>query len=104
MNDFALSLLLLGALSTGPQLPFWAGANQFGLMPEGSGGLALLRAGTEYDATKEFQWKWGVSLAGQYDPRCPVTPGMTVELLISVRWSMSCMRALGGKRCGSTQA
>ena len=79
MNDFALSLLLLGAVSTGTQLPFWAGANQFGLMPEGSGGLALLRAGTEYDATKDFQWKWGVSLAGQYDSRCPVTPGMTEE-------------------------
>ena len=72
MNDFALSLLLLGALSSGGQLPFWAGANQFGLMPEGSGGLALLRAGTEYDATKDPQWKWGVSLAGQYDSRCPV--------------------------------
>jgi hypothetical protein len=97
MYDFALSLLLLGALSTGSQLPFWAGANQFGLMPEGSGGLALLRAGTEYDATKEFQWKWGVSLAGQYDSRCPVAPGMTVEktadfsamvdeLYASVRW------------------
>ena len=36
MNDFALFLLLLGALSTGTQLPFWAGANQFGLMLEGS--------------------------------------------------------------------
>ena len=72
MNDLALSLLLLGALSSGTQLPFWVGANQFGLMPEGSGGLALLRAGTEYDATKEFQWKWGVSLAGQYDSRGPV--------------------------------
>lgn len=36
MNDFALSLLLLGALSTGTQLPFWAGANQFDLMLEGS--------------------------------------------------------------------
>ncbi len=45
---------------------FWAGASQFGLMPEGSGELALLWAGTEYDATKEFQRKWGVSLAGQY--------------------------------------
>ena len=33
MNDFALSLLLLGTLSTGSQLPFWAGTNQFGLMP-----------------------------------------------------------------------
>ena len=91
MNDFALSLLLLGALSTGTQLPFWAGANQFGLMPEGSGGLALLRAGTEYDATKEFQWKWGVSLAGQYDSR--VVPEKTAdfsamvdELYASARW------------------
>lgn len=91
MNDFALSLLLLGALSTGTQLPFWAGANQFGLMPEGSGGLALLRAGTEYDATKEFQWKWGVSLAGQYDSR--VLPEKTAdfsamvdELYASARW------------------
>ena len=91
MNDFALSLLLLGALSTGTQLPFWAGANQFGLMPEGSGGLALLRAGTEYDATKEFQWKWGVSLAGQYDSR--VVPEKTTdfsamvdELYASARW------------------
>ena len=91
MNDFALSLLLLGALSTGNQLPFWAGANQFGLMPEGSGGVALLRAGTEYDATKEFQWKWGVSLAGQYDSR--IVPEKTAdfsamvdELYASVRW------------------
>ena len=91
MNDFALSLLLLGALSTGTQLPFWAGANQFGLMPEGSGGLALLRAGTEYDATKEFQWKWGASLAGQYDSR--IVPEKTAdfsamvdELYASVRW------------------
>ena len=91
MNDFALSLLLLGALSSGGQIPFWAGANQFGLMPEGSGGLALLRAGTEYVATKEFQWKWGVSLAGQYDSR--VVPEKTAdfsamvdELYASARW------------------
>ena len=33
MNYFALSLLLLDALSTGRHLPFWTGANQFGLMP-----------------------------------------------------------------------
>ena len=91
MNDFALSLLLLGALSTGTQLPFWAGANQFGLMPEGSGGLVLLRAGTEYDATKEFQWKWGVSLAGQYDSRnvpekTADFSAMVDELYASARW------------------
>ena len=93
MNDFALSLLLLGALSTGTRLPFWAGADQFGLMPEGSGGLALLRAGTEYDVTKEFQWKWGVSLAGQYDSRdVPANTAdfcaMVDELYASARWKV----------------
>ena len=91
MNNFALSLLLLGALSTGAQLPFWVGANQYGLMPEGSGGLALFRAGTEYDATKEFQWKWGVSLAGQYDSRdvpekTADFSAMVDELYASARW------------------
>ena len=91
--DFALSILLLGALSSGTQLPFWAGANQFGLMPEGSGGLALLRAGTEYDATKEFQWKWGVSLAGQYDSRnvpekTADFSAMVDELYASARWKV----------------
>ena len=76
MNDFALSLLLLGVLSSGGQLPFWMSTNQFGLMPEGSGVLALVQAGTQYDVTKEFQWKWGVSLAGNYD-RSPIRSGMT---------------------------
>ena len=76
MNEFALSLLLLGALSSGNQLPFWMSSNQFGLMPESSGALALFQAGTQYDASKDFQWKWGVSLAGNYE-RFPVKPGMT---------------------------
>lgn len=52
-------------------------SNQFGLMPEGSGGLVLVHAGTQYDTAKDFQWKWGVSLAGNLDTRCPVAPGMT---------------------------
>ena len=47
MNEFALSLLLLGALSTGGRLPFWSTAGQWGLMPEGSGALALGQAGTQ---------------------------------------------------------
>lgn len=97
MNDFALSLLLLGALSTGNQLPFWATTNQSGLMPEGSGGLALLQAGTQYDTSKDFQWKWGVSLAGNVDTRPLASAGndvvhtadfsaMVDELYGSVRW------------------
>ena len=63
MNEFALSLLLLGALSTNGQLPFWATSGQYGLMPETNGALAWVQAGTQYDTTKELQWKWGMALA-----------------------------------------
>ncbi|MBR5101455.1 MAG: hypothetical protein IKX34_09195 [Bacteroidales bacterium] len=79
MNEFALSLLLLGALSTNGQLPFWATSGQYGLMPETNGALAWVQAGTQYDTTREFQWKWGVSMAANYDSRCPIRSGMTNE-------------------------
>ena len=44
MNDFILSLMLMGALSTGESLPFWMTSNQYGLMPEHNGALALVQA------------------------------------------------------------
>ena len=40
MGDWITSFLLMGALSTGGTLPFWASANQFGLAPESNGVLA----------------------------------------------------------------
>ena len=66
MNEFFLTLLLMGALSTGGPLPFWMTSNQFGLMPETSGALALARMGTVYDPSKTVQWRWGASLAANY--------------------------------------
>ncbi|MBO6045056.1 MAG: hypothetical protein J6P69_04305, partial [Bacteroidales bacterium] len=65
MNDFFFSLMLLGALSGGPgqPLPFWATANQWGLMPENQGGLALVQARTEFDSSKTFQLRCGASFA-----------------------------------------
>jgi hypothetical protein len=66
MNEFFLTLLLMGALSSGGPLPFWMTANQFGLMPESSGAVALARMGTEYDPSKTVQWRWGASLAANY--------------------------------------
>ena len=87
MNEFALSLLLLGALSSGGQLPFWMSTNQFGLMPEGSGALALVQAGTQYDAAKEFQWKWGVSLAGMTNNTADFNL-MVDELYASAKWKV----------------
>ena len=94
MNDFVLSLLLLGAFSSGSSLPFWMTSNQFGLMPEHNGALALVQAVTQYDASKDFQWKWGTSLAAQYDGG-PVMPDGTAdfglmvdELYGSLKWKV----------------
>ena len=69
MNDFVVSLLLLGAISSNDlnQMPFWATANQFGVMPESNGALALLRAGSSFDESRTFQWRWGSSLGFRSD-------------------------------------
>ncbi|MBO4447043.1 MAG: hypothetical protein J5764_02840 [Bacteroidales bacterium] len=65
MNDFVVSMLLLGAISSGGNMPFWSTANSFGLMPEYSGGLALVSASTSFDESKNWKWCWGVSLAAR---------------------------------------
>lgn len=63
MNDFILTLVLLGTLSGGPVLPFWAQTGQYGRMPYESGGLAWVQAKTQFDRSSDFQWCWGVGLA-----------------------------------------
>ena len=67
MNDFFLSLMLLGALSSGGNMPFWATSDQFGIMPESNGGLALLQAGMPFDESKTLQWHWGTSVGLRTD-------------------------------------
>lgn len=69
MNDFIVSLLLLGAMSSSDgNLPYWMTTNQYGLMPERNGGMALVQARTEFDESKTWQWRWGASLAANcYD-------------------------------------
>ena len=91
MNDFFVSLLLLGALSSSGNLPYWATAGQYGLMPETSGSLACVQAGMPFDESKTFQWRWGASLsANLYDDASapsssPLHP-MVDELYASARW------------------
>ncbi|MBP9992654.1 MAG: hypothetical protein KBS73_04360 [Bacteroidales bacterium] len=63
MNDIFASIMLLGAVSTGGDMPFWAYSNQFDLIPRTSGYAAVLNAGQLYDEEKTFQWHWGVSAA-----------------------------------------
>ena len=93
MNDFFFSLMLLGAISggVGQPLPFWATANQWGLMPENQGTLAVVQARTEFDAAQTLQLRWGVSLAANgyandLDPGSNPLHVMADELYGSLRW------------------
>ena len=93
MNDFVISALLLGAMSTSGTMPFWAVSNQNGIMPDYNGGLAVVQAYKPFDESKTFQWKAGVSLAAnlQNDPvsltGLPVKP-MVDELYAGARWTV----------------
>lgn len=65
MNDIVASILLLGALNSGGTLPFWAVSNNFGLMPQGSGGLAVVQAYSQPTLSDgPFTYRWGASFAG----------------------------------------
>ncbi len=93
MNDIVFSLMLLGAFSggVGQPLPFWATANQWGLMPENQGGLMVMQARTEFDAARTLLLRWGASLAANayandLDPGSNPLHLMADELYGSLRW------------------
>ena len=103
MNDFILTLMMLGAMSSGANMPFWATANRFGLIPEANGGIAYVAASSQYDPSKTIQWHWGASLAAGYDSYNPerdingiITDGfkndgtriMLDQLYAGLRWKM----------------
>jgi len=67
MTDFVTYVMLMGAISSSGNMPFWSVANQFGLMPETSGGMASVGANCRFDELKDFQWCWGVSLAANVE-------------------------------------
>lgn len=99
MNDLLLSLMLLGgAGSVDGQLPWWATTNQFGIMPESNGALALVQASTQFDPDKELQWRWGASLGADYEAQYPDTYNIFVdELYGSLKWKVLTLDA-GPKR------
>ena len=93
MNDFVFSLMLLGALSTGGNTPFWAVSNQYGLMPDYNGAMGVIQAYKPFDETKEFQWRAGVSLAANWQPSLAGTEKnaflpMVDEVYASARWKV----------------
>ena len=67
MNDFFLSLMLLGSVSGAGTAPFWSTAGCHGTAPESTGAVTLLGAGMDYDSSKTLQWHWGASLGALAD-------------------------------------
>lgn len=90
MEDFIAYAMLLGAIGTGGNMPFWATANQFGLMPESSGGLITAYAGQSYHKDKAFQYHWGVSLAGRSD-RSRAIEFIPDEVYAGIKWKPLCL-------------
>lgn len=97
LDSLIVSLILLGAGSTSGELPFWATANNFGLMPQYNGGLAVLNAHSEFDDSRTFQWRGGISFAGNYesaidnstpDSFSPQAAGILDEFYGSCRWKV----------------
>lgn len=59
--------MMLGAVSTGPDLALWSNANQFGIYPDSSGGLVQAVAKCEFDRSRPFHWRFGASLTARGD-------------------------------------
>ena len=86
MNDWIVSLLLLGALSSqGGSMPFWATANQYGIMPDTNGGLGLLQVQKGFDESQTLQWRLGAS-AGLRTDKVEYKDFLLDELYGSLRW------------------
>lgn len=94
MHDFVVSLMLLGALSSGGSLPFWAVSNSGGIMPCDDGALGIVRAYRPFDESKSFQWRAGTSLAASWSAD-GIHP-LVDELYAGARWKV--LRADVGMR------
>ncbi len=82
-------------MSSSGNMPFWATANRFGVMPEWNGGLVWAGASTEYDGSKTVQWRWGASMAAALETPPADLQGsgvrsrlMVDELFGSLKWKV----------------
>ncbi|MBO4571328.1 MAG: hypothetical protein J5699_05330 [Bacteroidales bacterium] len=77
LDSLLVSLMLLGAVSSSGELPFWAGANSYGIMPQYNGVASVLSASAQSDQEEDFRWSSGLSFAGSFEPGMAV-PGAPV--------------------------
>lgn len=67
MKDIIAYFMLMGGLSGGDYLPFWANANQYGIYPESDGGMAQVCVKSEFDTSKAFHYRFGGSFVARGD-------------------------------------
>lgn len=87
LADIISSVMLLGALGTDGNMPFWATANSYGLMPESSGALVVAQAGMDWSGGKNWKYRWNVSLAGRND-NYSAFQLIPDEVYAGIRWKM----------------
>lgn len=90
MKDVIAYIMLMGSVATGGDLPFWANANQYGIYPDANGALALACVRQDFDTTKDFHYRWGLSMGARADRYLEGQPwyraGIVDELYASVGW------------------
>ena len=77
--------MLMGALGSGGSMPYWATANQYGIMPESSGATICAYAAQDYHKEKAFQYHWGLSIAGRTDGSS-ATEFIPDEIYAGIKW------------------
>lgn len=92
------TVMVQGTGATAGQLPFWATAGQYGLMPENNGAMALIQLRNDFDGTRLLQWRAGASIASSCETELPMTPKFMIdELYGSLRWKVLTLD-VGSKR------
>lgn len=90
MKDLVAYFLMLGALSSGESLPFWSNANQCGIYPDASGGIAQVAIKTDFDTDKAFHYRFGGSFVARGDRylknQSPSRAFLVDELYGSIGW------------------
>lgn len=94
----AASVTVQGTGAAAGQLPFWATAGHYGLMPESGGALALIQLRNDFDMEQRLQWRAGTSVALSCEAQHLGSPQFMIdELYGSLRWKVLTLDA-GCKR------
>ncbi|MDL2231404.1 capsule assembly Wzi family protein [Porphyromonadaceae bacterium OttesenSCG-928-L07] len=83
-RTFEYDASMSGFIATKNNLPFWAISNQYGLLPDGNGGLMTAGIFSDFNEKHQIQFAYGVSVAGYLSK--PDNNVLIDQLYFSTRW------------------